>query len=47
VLLWVPVPLRDAAYRVVAAIRHRLARPSHACELPPPELRDRLLNIED
>jgi predicted DCC family thiol-disulfide oxidoreductase YuxK len=44
VLLWVPAPLRDAVYGVVAAIRHRLARPSNACTLPPPELRGRLLN---
>lgn len=42
-LLWVPLPLRDAVYRVVAVIRHRLARSSNACELPPPELRERLL----
>lgn len=44
VLLWIPRPLRDAAYRVVATVRHRLARPSTACELPPPELRGRLLH---
>lgn len=44
VLLWIPRPLRDAAYRVVAAIRHHLARPSTACELPPPELRGRMLH---
>jgi predicted DCC family thiol-disulfide oxidoreductase YuxK len=43
VLLWVPRPLRDAGYRVVAAVRHRLAGRSTACELPPPELRGRLL----
>jgi predicted DCC family thiol-disulfide oxidoreductase YuxK len=43
ILLWVPRPIRDAAYRVVAAVRHRIARPSNACELPPPELRGRLL----
>jgi predicted DCC family thiol-disulfide oxidoreductase YuxK len=42
-LLAIPRPLRDAAYRVVAAIRHRLAGPSTACEIPPPEIRDRLL----
>jgi predicted DCC family thiol-disulfide oxidoreductase YuxK len=44
VLLWVPEPLRDAAYRVVAALRHRVARPSNACELPPREIRDRLIS---
>lgn len=43
VLLWVPEPLRDLGYRCVAAIRHRLARPSQACEVPPPEIRERLL----
>jgi predicted DCC family thiol-disulfide oxidoreductase YuxK len=43
VLLWVPRPVRDLGYRVVAALRHRLAGRSNACELPPPELRDRLL----
>jgi predicted DCC family thiol-disulfide oxidoreductase YuxK len=43
VLLWVPVPIRDTVYRVVAAVRHRLAGRSTACELPPPELRGRLM----
>ena len=43
VLLWVPRPLRDGVYRVIAAIRQRLAGQSNACELPPPELRGRLL----
>jgi predicted DCC family thiol-disulfide oxidoreductase YuxK len=42
-LLYVPVPLRDAAYKVVAAIRHRLAGRSNACEVPPPAIRDRML----
>lgn len=44
VLLVVPPPLRDLGYRVVAFLRHRLAGPSNACEMPPPELRDRLLS---
>ena len=43
VLLIIPVPLRDAAYRVVAAIRHRLAGRSNACEIPPKEIRDRII----
>jgi predicted DCC family thiol-disulfide oxidoreductase YuxK len=43
VLLWVPLPIRDAGYRIVAALRHRLAGRSNACELPPSEIRDRLL----
>jgi predicted DCC family thiol-disulfide oxidoreductase YuxK len=43
VFLWVPRPLRDAVYRVVAAVRYRLAGPSNACEIPPPEIRARLI----
>jgi predicted DCC family thiol-disulfide oxidoreductase YuxK len=43
VFLWVPVPLRDVAYRVVAAIRMRIAGKSNACEIPPPEIRARLI----
>jgi len=43
VLLWVPVPVRDAVYRVVASVRHRLAGRSNACEIPPPEIRSRLI----
>jgi predicted DCC family thiol-disulfide oxidoreductase YuxK len=43
IFLWVPVPIRDAAYRVVAAIRMRLAGRSNACEIPPPEIRARLI----
>lgn len=42
-LLVVPTPVRDAVYRVVAAIRHRLAGPSNACQVPPPEIRARLI----
>ena len=41
--LAVPRPLRDAAYAVVAAVRHRLARHSNACDIPPPEIRQRLI----
>lgn len=43
VLLWVPLPIRDAVYRVVAAVRHRIAGASNACEIPPPEIRARLI----
>jgi predicted DCC family thiol-disulfide oxidoreductase YuxK len=43
VLLAVPVPIRDGVYRIVAAIRHRLAGSSNACEVPPKEIRDRLI----
>jgi predicted DCC family thiol-disulfide oxidoreductase YuxK len=37
------VPVRDAVYRVVAAIRHRVAGRSNACEIPPPAIRDRMI----
>jgi predicted DCC family thiol-disulfide oxidoreductase YuxK len=43
VFLLVPVPVRDAVYRVVAAIRHRLAGRSNACEIPPREIRERMI----
>lgn len=43
VALLIPRPLRDAAYGVVAAVRHRLAGRSNACEIPPPEIRERLI----
>jgi predicted DCC family thiol-disulfide oxidoreductase YuxK len=41
--LVVPRPLRDAVYAVVAAVRHRIAGQSNACEIPPPEIRQRLI----
>ena len=41
--LVVPRPLRDFVYRGVAAVRHRLAGPSNACNVPPPELRGRII----
>jgi len=43
VLLWVPRPLRDAGYAVVAAVRRRIAGASNACEVPPPEIRARMI----
>jgi predicted DCC family thiol-disulfide oxidoreductase YuxK len=43
VLLAVPRPIRDLVYRFVAAIRHRIAGESNACEIPPPEIRARLI----
>jgi predicted DCC family thiol-disulfide oxidoreductase YuxK len=43
VCLLVPVPVRDAVYRVVAAIRHRLAGRSNACEIPPVDIRRRMI----
>ena len=44
VFLLVPRPIRDAVYRAVAAIRHRLAGRSNACDIPPPEIRARLIS---
>ncbi|MEP7306951.1 MAG: DCC1-like thiol-disulfide oxidoreductase family protein [Acidobacteriota bacterium] len=41
--LLVPRPLRDGIYRIVATIRHRLAGSSEACEIPPPEIRSRMI----
>ena len=43
VFLMVPVVIRDAVYRVVAAVRYRIAGESNACEIPPPEIRHRLI----
>ena len=43
IFLWVPLPIRDAVYRVIASIRHRIAGQSNACEIPPPEIRARLI----
>jgi predicted DCC family thiol-disulfide oxidoreductase YuxK len=41
-LSWVPLGLRDAAYDVIARVRHRLApRPKGVCPLLPPHLRAR------
>lgn len=42
-LLVVPRPLRDGAYRMVAAIRHRIAGPANACDVPPIEIRQRMI----
>src|SRR5688572_28647870 len=42
-LLLIPRPIRDLVYDLVAAIRHRLAGRSNACEIPPPEIRARLI----
>jgi predicted DCC family thiol-disulfide oxidoreductase YuxK len=44
VFLWVPRPIRDLVYRVVAAVRVRIAGTSNACEIPPPEIRSRLIS---
>ncbi len=42
-LLWVPRPIRDRAYNMVAAVRRRIAGVSNACEIPPPEIRARMI----
>ena len=42
-LLNVPTPIRDAVYRIVAAIRHRIAGTSNACGVPPAEIRGRMI----
>ena len=44
VFLWVPRPIRDLVYHVVAAVRVRIAGTSNACEIPPPEIRERLIS---
>jgi predicted DCC family thiol-disulfide oxidoreductase YuxK len=43
VFLWVPRPIRDLVYRIVSAIRIRIAGSSNACEIPPQEIRQRLI----
>ena len=43
VFLLVPRPIRDAVYAVVAAVRHRIAGRANACEIPPAEIRERLI----
>jgi predicted DCC family thiol-disulfide oxidoreductase YuxK len=42
-ILLVPAPIRDAVYAAVAAVRQRLAGPSNACDIPPPEIRSRMI----
>lgn len=41
--LALPRPIRDGMYRIVAAVRHRLAGRSNACAVPPPEIRERII----
>jgi predicted DCC family thiol-disulfide oxidoreductase YuxK len=43
IFLVVPRPLRDIVYRGVAVVRHHLAGTSNACEIPPPEIRTRMI----
>lgn len=45
VLRFVPRPIRDAGYRGVAAVRHRIfRRPTDACPMMPAEVRKRFLD---
>lgn len=43
-LLLVPAPLRDLVYDLVARRRHRWFGQEDVCPVPPPALRDRLLD---
>ncbi len=40
----VPRPLRDAGYRLIGRVRHRLFGPPPTCPLPRPEWRRRILD---
>jgi predicted DCC family thiol-disulfide oxidoreductase YuxK len=42
-LRWLPAPLLDLGYRVVAAVRYRLFGRADACEVPAPAQRARFL----
>ena len=42
-LLLLPRSLLDAGNQVVATVRPRLAGRTNACELPPPEIRARMI----
>ncbi len=45
VVLWfIPWPLRDAGYRIVAAFRYKLFGKHESCRLPTPEERSRFLD---
>jgi predicted DCC family thiol-disulfide oxidoreductase YuxK len=43
-LRWLPKPLRDWAYRVVAKNRYRIFGKQESCMVPTPELRGRFLD---
>lgn len=43
IVRWIPRPLRDALYRLVAASRYRLFGRYESCPLPDPEYRSRFL----
>ena len=42
-LRWVPRPLRDGCYRLIARYRHRMFRPPASCHVPEPEVAHRFL----
>lgn len=42
-LRWVPRPLTDLVYRLVASVRYRLFGTVSACRLPPPSVRARFM----
>lgn len=42
-LIWIPRPLRDAAYRYFAAHRYQWFGKSEQCRIPTPELRRRIV----
>jgi predicted DCC family thiol-disulfide oxidoreductase YuxK len=43
VFLYLPLPVRDAAYRLIAAMRRWIAGTSNACDVPSPEIRERMI----
>lgn len=40
---WIPAPVGDLGYRLVAAVRRRLFPPPRSCPLPDPRIRSRIL----
>jgi len=44
-LRWLPRPLTDAAYRMVATSRYRIFGKYESCPVPPPEWRSRFLDL--
>jgi predicted DCC family thiol-disulfide oxidoreductase YuxK len=44
IFLWLPRPLRDLAYRIVARVRYKVwGKKSETCDVPPPGLKERFL----
>ncbi len=47
VLRWIPRPLRDAVYNLIARVRNRVSKaPGQICPLVPPELRSRFIGYD-